>query len=423
MTHDQSLVLEGRRTPIDLLAPAHLANPWPDYAWLRDKDPICWHEPTGSWLISRYEHIRPLLNDDRLVYGDQLAMMFGDATVMTTLEGREHSEQRALVMPFLVGNGLERFTSAIERSAVALLDPLLQHEKQAVQSGERDRGRLDFVTEFSHRYPVDIMASMMALPHQHLEQFRAWYTAFVDDALNIAKDESRIARGLSAKQEFGDYIFPLICDRHARPGRDLVSMLCSSEVNGRRLDDEQIRTLLALMLTAGAETTDPQLAATLHALIEHPTQLHQVRHDRSLMDAALAEGMRYCTIVRFVQRIVREEFELDGTTFRDGDRLLLLLSSANHDPRRFADPESFDIHRTDNVPAKAFGGNADHLGFGGGRHSCIGARLSKRETEIALNLFLDHAEDIQLTPGYLPDWTQNALVRALDRLPISYRPV
>jgi pulcherriminic acid synthase len=316
---------------MDLLAPVHLADPWPDYACLRDNEPICWHEPTGSWLISRYEHVRPLLNDDRLVH--------------------------------------------------------------------------------------------MALRHEHFEQFRGWYTAFVDGALNIAKDESRIALGLKAKQEFGDYIFPLISERRARPGQDLVSQLCWSEANGRRLDDEETRTLLALMLTAGAETTDPQLAATLHALIEHTSQLHELHEDRSLMDGALAEGMRYCAIVRFVQRIVREDFDLDGTTFREGTRLLLLLSSANRDPRCFADPDRFDIHRTDNAPAKAFGGNADHLGFGGGRHSCIGARLAKREMEIALNLLLDHAEDIQLTPGYQPNWAQNALVRTLDSLPISYLPV
>jgi pulcherriminic acid synthase len=77
----------------------------------------------------------------------------------------------------------------------------------------------------------------------------------------------------------------------------------------------------------------------------------------------------------------------------------LLLSSANGDPRRFDEPDRFDIHRADNAVSKAFTGNADHVGFGGGCHVCLGARLSKREVEIALNLVLDHGTDFRLVPG------------------------
>jgi cytochrome P450 len=413
---------------VDLFCPEHLAEPWSDYALLRDQHPILWHEPTSSWLISRYEHVRPLLRDNERFSTEytqeMIGDMLGDAAVITSMDGKRHTAMRALVSPYVYTSGLERFADTIERCAQSLILPLLEREATAVAKNEKTRAELDFVSEFTSSYPVDLMARIMGLPDRDFGRFREWYGAWIDSLANLTGDPDRHARGLRAKREFGEYILPLITQRRATSGdgQDLISLLCAAEVRGDRMNDEDIRSFLALMLTAGGETTDHQLAALMHTLIEHPDQLDELQNDRSLMDAAMSEGMRYCSIVRFMQREAREDFDLDGIHVTAGSRVTLLLSSANRDPRRFDEPDRFDMHRTDNAVSKAFTGNADHVGFGGGRHVCLGARLSKREVEIALTLLLDHATDFRLAGGSTPRYG-GLMIRTLPSLKLTYQPI
>ena len=410
------------------LSPEHLADPFPGYRTLRDHFPIVWHEPTQSWMLSRYEHVRPMLRDNTNWstehMQEQLGACLGDAPTLTAMDGRAHTAQRSLVSPFLHSAGLEGFRSAISDRARALLDPIFERERGAVASGERERGELDLVGEFSALYPVDVVAAMMDLPDTDYGDLQRWYNAFIQFVGNIAQDPELVERGLTAKQEFGDYILPLIADRRAQgDGEDLISQLCRSEVGGRVMTDEEIRTFLALVVLAGGETTDHQIAALLHALAEHPDQLQELQEDRSLMDATLAEGMRYCSIVQFIQRTAREDVEVDGHEFPAGTKVTLMLAAANHDPRRFEDADEFSIHRTDNSVSRAFTGSSDHVGFGGGRHQCVGSHLSQAESEIALTMLLDNATDIRLADGWEPSYAFLPFIRSLLDLRLTYSPV
>lgn len=407
------------------LSPAHLADPWPNYAILRDHYPIVWHELTQSYLISRYEHIRPLLRDQERFstehMQDQLGTVLGDAPTLTAMDGKQHSARRSLVSPFLFTGGLERFAGIIGNRARTLLDPVFERERTAVADGTRARGQIELVREFTSIYPVDIVADMMALPSRDYGRLRDWYNAFINFVGNIGQDPTLIAQGLSAKQEFGEYILPLIAERRSGDGDDLISLLCRAEVDGDRMSDEDIRSFLALILLAGGETTDHQLAALFHTLVRHPDALAELAADRSLIEAAMAEGMRYCAIVQFIQRTARVDVDVDGVLIPAGTKVTLMLASGNRDPRRFANPDEFDLHRSDHSAARAFTGNADHLGFGGGRHVCLGMQLSKREVEIALNTLLDNMSDIRLADGYEPAY-ENFFVRSLKSLELTYEP-
>jgi cytochrome P450 len=410
----------------ELIGAAHMADPWPDYAVLRDHYPILWHEPTQSWVISRYEHIRPLVRDkDRFTHEytqEQLGTFMGNAQVMTALEGKAHASRRALVTPFLVGAGLERFAERIEERARTLMLPLIERERERVNGGESPFGELDLVAEFSSIYPVDVIAEIIGLPSKDYEKFQQWYRAFILCLGNIGGDAQLVADGLRAKDEFGEYIMPLIAERRkAGGGDDLITSLCRTELDGQKWDDEDIRTFLSLMLLAGGETTDHQFADLVHALITHPDQLEALVADRSLIDAAMAEGMRYCAIVQFIQREAREDYDLDGVTIKADQRVTLLFASGNRDPRRWEEPDRFNMFRGDHSIAKAFTGNAEHLGFGGGRHVCLGMHLSRTEVEKALGLLLDHTSNLKLADGFAPTWSGN-LIRAIDNLELTFTP-
>jgi len=400
-------------------------DPWAAFKDLRDHAPIVWDEVSQSWLVSRYEHLRPLLRGDQLSFEysqEQVGVYFGDAPSMVAMEGKQHARRRRLVNPFFHGAGLERFNATIERRAHSFLDPIWERERAAVDAGQRARGRFDFVAEFSQMYPVDVIADAMALPVRDYAKFREWYSAFLLCLANFTMDQTVIDNGLRAKREFGDYVLPLIAQRRGSEDDDLISRLCRAEIDGERMSDEDIRTFLSLMLLAGGETTDHQLALLMHELVQRPDLLQALAEDRGMMDAVLAEGMRFCAISRAIQREALSDIELDGITIPAGARVTLMLASANRDERRFERADEFIVERTDNTLSRAFTGNADHLGFGAGSHVCMGAHLALREMTTGLNLVLDNATDIRLAEGYEPRY-EGLPIRSLPSLDLTYAPV
>jgi cytochrome P450 len=414
--------------PPDILSIENIADPFPSYRVLRDDFPIFWHENTQSWAVSRYEHVRALLRDNKRIctiqQQEQIGPVLGDAVTLLALDGREHVAQRSRVSPFLHGAGLERFASTVEDRVDALLGELVDREKRAIAAGQRSRAEIDLVGEFTSKYPVEVVAAMMGVAIEDYATVQRWYNAFLNYGSNIGGDPKVYEEGMRAKEEFGAYILPIIAQRRQDPsGEDLITRLCHYEYDGRSMTDEEIRAFLALILLAGGETTDHQLAAMMHTLVRHPDQLAEVQNDRSLVDAALAEAMRYCAIVQFFQRTVREDMEFDGFQFKAGQRLTLMLAAANHDPRRFEEPDEFNIHRTDNRVSSAFTGAADHVGFGGGKHVCLGAQLAKREMEIAFTYLLDRVTDLRLADGYVPRYAPSPFMRSLLNLELTYTPV
>jgi cytochrome P450 len=382
---------------------------------------------TQSWLVSRYEHVRPILRDVKRFGTPHMAMLLnlylGDAPTLTEMEGSEHTHRRGLVAPYFAAGGVQRVKDVIERRARAGLEPLFERERAAIASGSRQRGELDFVAEFSAQYPIDVVGDMMALPDRDYEKLQRVYNAFINAVGNIGADPEIHATGLRAKDEFRDYILPLIAERRAGDGDDLISLLCRSELEGRSMTDEEIRSFLALIVLAGGETTDHQLGFLVAALAQFPDQQRALREDRSLMERALAEGMRYTSTVQFIQRTALEDVEVEGIAMPAGTRLTLLLAAANRDPERFVQPDVFDLHRADLDAAQAFTGAADHCGFGGGRHTCLGTHLARQEMESALNLLLDNTSEFRLADGFVPRPKPDAVfVRALPSLRLSYAP-
>jgi pulcherriminic acid synthase len=192
--------------------------------------------------------------------------------------------------------------------------------------------------------------------------------------------------------------------RRLNPGTDLLSTLVTTIVEGDRLTDDQIIRFAMLMVFAGGETTEKGLATTLRYLLAHPEALAAVRQDRTLLPRAIAESFRYTAPTHMVPRQTREEVKVSGGLLPAGAEVMCFLGSANRDERHFPDPDRFDIHRPESDPKRAFTGAADHLAFGGGRHFCLGAVLSRFEIEVALNRVFDALPDLRLAdPTPPPD--------------------
>ncbi|GAA1395031.1 cytochrome P450 [Pseudonocardia kongjuensis] len=411
--------------PPDLLSPAHVADPWPGLAVLRDHYPVHFDEGLGVWLISRYDDVRRLASLD---IGDLLQELIGqylgDAQAFFAMDGLDHRRRRALIAPVFARPSVQRFADQVDRHARALLDPIFERERQAVRAGERDRAEIDFVTEFTASFSANVMIQILDLPIPDHSRMTSWFSAWINAEGNISRDPQIIAAAQQAKDEFGEIILPVIRERRSGTGDDLISKLCRAELDGMRMSDGEIQSFVATMFLAGGETTDHQLGWAMYELASDPRIQQELAAEPELMTNLLAESMRYHAIIPFGSRLAPADFEVGGVAIEEGAQLAVMYSAANHDPRRFENPDTFDIHRTDVDPKKAFNGAAQHMGFGSGPHFCIGSHLTKAEMETALRVFLEHARDVRIADDAnpAPD-PASPFVRSLASLKLSFELV
>ncbi|WP_017584084.1 cytochrome P450 [Nocardiopsis valliformis] len=398
----------------DLISPEFAADPYRAYSLLREHSPLLWHEPTSSYVLSRYEDVRRVFQDREGAfstdnYGWQLEPVHGRTILQ--LDGRDHSTRRALVAPAFRGRELqERFLPVIERNSRALID------------GFRLRGRVELVSEYATRFPINVIVDMLGLDQSDHDRFHDWYSAIIAFLGNLSQDPDVAAAGLRTRDEFADYLLPIIAERRENPAGDLLSKLCQAEVDGTRMTDEEVKAFCSLLLAAGGETTDKALASLFANLITHPDQLAAVREDRSLITRAFAESLRLTPPVQMIMRQAARDVEIGGGTVPAGATVTCLIGAANRDPDRFHAPEVFDLYRSELSETTSFSAAAEHLSFALGRHFCVGALLAEAEVRVAVNDLLDAMPDLKLAEG-AELVEQGLFTRGLRELPLEFSPV
>ncbi|PBC86810.1 pulcherriminic acid synthase [Streptomyces sp. 2224.1] len=398
--------------PPDILSPEFAADPYPAYRILREHHPLFHDKGTDSYLLSRYEDVarafrEPVFTTDN--YEWQLEPAHGGRT-LPQMSGREHAVRRALVAPAFRGRELrEKFLPVIERNARELIDAF------------RDDAEADLVGRFATRFPINVIVDMLGLDRADHDRFHGWYASVVGFVSNLAQDPGIAAAGRRAGEELAAYLRPILAERRAAPRDDLLSGLCTAEVEGTRMNDQDITSFVSLLLAAGGETTDKVLAALFRNLLAHPDQFAAVRADRSLIPAAFAETLRYTPPVQMIMRQPAAEVTLSGGTVPAGATVTCLIGSANRDERRYARPAAFDLFRTDLTTATAFSAAADHVAFSLGRHFCVGALLAKTEIEVGVNQLLDAFPAMSFAEDTAPA-DEGVFTRGPARLRVRLRP-
>jgi cytochrome P450 len=208
------------------------------------------------------------------------------------------------------------------------------------------------------------------------------------------------------------YIAGLLAERRAALGDDLLSQMITAEVAeepGARLSGEEIVDNVIFLFFAGFETTTNLIATSVAALLRHPAELARLRQDPGLLPTAVDEFLRYDAPIQATARLVKEPVQVGGRTVRPGRVLVLLLGSANHDERRFPDPERLDVGRTPNA----------HLSFGGGAHHCLGAGLARIEGQAALGWLLRNAPVLEAAGDVVR--RPSVTFRSYRSVPVSLR--
>jgi cytochrome P450 len=212
---------------------------------------------------------------------------------------------------------------------------------------------------------------------------------------------------------FVQYLLALFAERREAPGEDLVSALVAVEDGGDTLSEEELCSMVALLIVAGHETTVSLIGNATLALLTHPEQRAAVEHDPTLLPRAVEELLRFDgPVERTLNRWATVDVELGGQTIRRGETVIVVLGAADHDPERFEDPETLDL---------AARRNSRHLAFGRGRHFCLGAPLARLEAEIALGTLLRRLPGLRLAVAEDElRWRPVPLFRSLVALPVAW---
>ena len=234
---------------------------------------------------------------------------------------------------------------------------------------------------------------MLGLPREDEDTFVRWYQHLIE---GLGFGGEHLARGLQARNEMWDYLDPLIRRAEDAPGEDLVSRIVHAEFRGQRMNADEIKGFIALLLAAGGDTTDKAIALMwYHMLYTRPDQFEEVKKDPSLWTNVFTEMMRYDPVVHFQYRHTTREVKLHGEVIPERASITLLLGAGNRDERAFKDPDTFDIFRDDLHMGRELrsgrypDGKHGHLGFGMGQHFCMGYAMARQEAIIASTRLLE----------------------------------
>jgi cytochrome P450 len=344
-------------------------DPYPTYARMRDEAPVYRNDEMGFWALSRHADVVAAFRDSaRFSSGHGVSLdpvVWGPNAHRTMsflgMDPPRHGRMRGLVSRGFTPRRVVDLEPRIRELACTYLDA-------TVEAGE-----LDFIRDFAGKLPMDVVSELIGVPEADRAELRR-----LSDLL-VHRDEGvhdLTPAGAEAALTLVAYYSDMLAERRARPTHDLTSALLDAEIEGDRLDDDEIIGFLFLMVVAGNETTTKLLGNAWYWGRVNPDQGAKPFADPTRIPAWIEETLRYDTSSHVLARITTEPVELHGRTIDEAEQVVLLPGSANRDDRVFPDADRYDLDRPEQQHQLA--------SFGFGRHFCLGASLARLEARVAL---------------------------------------
>jgi cytochrome P450 len=392
----------------DVTAQTSPLTPDTFFAWLRqnrESDPVHYDEQQRCWQLFGYADTLRALSDPARFSSDLSALVRQRPEFETLSKGNfarmdppKHRKLRDLVSQAFTPRMVSALAPRIAAVTTELLDDL------------GDAERFDLVERLAYPLPVIVIAELLGIPVADRAVFRRWADQLLSraDTSMAMPDEATMNALASTLKEMHAYLLAHIQQRRAQPAEDLISKLTQAEVDGHRLDDDEIGGFVRLLLIAGHVTTTALLGNSILSFDEHPAVAAALRADPTGLPTAIEEVLRYRSPFPRLGRWTTAEVELGGKRIPAGELVILWVGSANRDSAQFTDPDRFDPHRKPNP----------HLSFGHGIHFCLGAPLARLETRLALELLFERYRTITVARDagceFHPPW---AMISA-KRLPV-----
>jgi len=368
--------------PLRLGEPAVALDPYPWYALLRSEDPVHWSEEFQAWFVTRYEDVFELLLDSRL----------GARVARTSFEGLSPSGRAAALR-------VERFLSrwlvfadppyhdrarrivagAFSPAAVTKMNGSLCKHADVAVAGFIHGG--DLLAELCRPYALAVIGDVLGALPAELAELSA-NARMIMDYLSSRADTEIAERSCAAVDALTAYVGDVVLPR----SRGSVAGSLARSVTKGSLTVEEATGVFTQLLTGGIEPVSMATAVCLASVHAQQDTLHQVRSGELRWEDVIEEALRYDAPFHFAPRRARMDFDFRGRRIRAGERVALVLASANRDERRFADPDRFDPVR----------GAQGHLAFGRGGHFCVGAALARAGSRTLLRCLDERLPTLRL---------------------------
>jgi cytochrome P450 len=351
----------------------------------------------GFWALSRFADVTGAAKDHEHFTTRQgvtvPALGLPTASVPLTTDPPEHKFYRRALQPFFTPAAAERMEDHIREVVIERIESFAS------------AGRADLVAELAGPVPCIVIAMVLGLDQEQWPSFMAWVDG-MEAASHVGDTVSRQAYA----DKLYDFLVSEVEQRRAAPRDDLLSAIATMTSDDAPMSDAIRYGMAQLILVAGHDTTVAGIGSLLRHLMENPGLRARARRDSTVLARAIEESLRFESPVFGLARTVSCPVTVQDRDLAPGDKVLLMFGSANHDPRRFPDPEIFDADRDDRPP---------HIAFGFGRHRCIGEHLARLELRIVAEELLRRVPEYQLAPGAVIPM-RTALVRGPLSLEVTW---
>ena len=384
--------------------------PHATFNWLRDKDPVHWHNATpksrdveGFWVVSRYDDIMEVFRTPKIFSSNTGGEGKGGGTtlkderaagkMLNYTDNPQHKTLRRLV------------NKGFTRRAMALLEDNLQGRANTLIGAFPEGESFDFVQAFARELPVQAICMILGVPQED----RAYLCDLIE--LGLEADSPNVV-AIQYIKKVQEYAREIIAEKRRNPADDILSTIVHATLadeNDRQLTDDELVNFFILLFPAGAETTRNTFGSGLRTLIEHPDQLPRLCNEPNLMRPAIEEIVRWTTPSIYKRRTVTRDTKFRSAALKTGDKLTIWEMSTNRDERIFDDPFTFGIARTPNR----------YIGFGFGAHICLGAALARLELKVGLVALFGRIAEFKVEGP--PQWVPNNRLLDLKRLPLRIK--
>jgi len=391
------------------------------YDWfdeMRVTQPVWLDESSRCWHVFRYEDVKRVLSDHTSFSADLLARVpmapvapsrssFFTLARILSIDPPRHRLYRDLVASAFAPQSIANLSGRIKTIVQELIDKV------------RPLGKMDMVEDLAYPLPAAIMGALVGVSGEDWPFFNRCANIMISGMVSDSEMFSTgprsegFLRASRSIEEMADFLEGLVEDRRKQRRDDMISRLLDAEVDGKKLEVDEIISFCILFLTAGSITTRSILGLMMVYLDENPIWQQRLRDQPELVSGVTDEVLRYGSPGWRISRVAAKEVELGGMTIPEGAVTWAWIASANRDPQQFPDPARFDPGRSPNR----------HLTFGHGIHYCIGAPLARLEVSIVLPMILEQFPQLRvLHDEPLELLESRTIVYILKRIPVAFTP-
>ncbi len=369
------MTMVAEKSDIDLYSESILLDPYSAYKELRDAGPAVYMEKAGMYAAARYRDVKEILATPEVFISGKGVMMNDDTNhafaggIGLCSDGEEHRRIRRVESRPLNPRQLRLLREAISSEARTIVEQLV------------DRGSFDAATDLAQYLPLNIVSNLVGLPEDGRERMLIWAAANFD-SFGPPNERTRSAQGVF--QEMYQYAMSIEKDK-LRP--DSWADLLQQSADAGEISEDEAKLMVLSYVAPSLDTTIFAISSAVWLFANNPDQWKKLRENPKLIPNAINEIVRIESPIQGFSRFCTEQCNIDGQVLPKDSRIIVLYGSANRDERHWGNPEEFDIERKN---------AGEHLGFGHGKHICIGNNLARLEISALFAELIERVESFEI---------------------------